>query len=175
MTFFDVPTFHGNPEDAPLYLPSSFLRPDPAPSIDILEHLRTIEARLRQAQGYDALVRLHEAIHVHTHIYYYKNRQVQAQAANTRAQALLRRSEKLKQEAAARYRRTYHAIMCLAGPHDVFKKLNDADIVPMQADTIRTPFANMLDLLGESQRAVLWIWRMRGVDSETDSGEGKIK
>lgn len=75
--------------DIPLYLPSSL------PShIRVRRQLYEYEFRLRRAQAYEALDSMRGHLRLRTHMYHVKDKHIRGQAANTRTNNLLTKTQK---------------------------------------------------------------------------------
>ena len=80
--------------DFKLYLPSS---------LPTSSQLREYEFKLREAQAFEALKELRQALRLRNYMFKYKDRQLTGQSANTRCLNLLKRVHKKVDAAKAKY------------------------------------------------------------------------
>jgi hypothetical protein len=161
------------PETSPLYLPhelpltSQLLRNN----CDLVK----VEAKLRFAQATDSLAELRRALSVFAHLRSYKIREVRGQRANTRANALVERSQARTNAISARYRDARAAYLKLHGPGEWeqhLKELKKDDIRPLvdhEEEPEKTASQKRKQGPREGHRTLSWIWMAPGVvanDSE---------
>lgn len=139
-----------SPEHEKLLLPSSFsrvLREQLG-----LTSLALMEYQLREGQAYDALDNLCEKIKIFNVNLNFKKNNIFGQAANTRAQAFLKRLVADKGNAADKYRIAYRALISLG------LSASDPSLQELRDDQLFGKDASRPAKLGDSKRGDPWFW-----------------
>ncbi|KAG6818426.1 hypothetical protein H0H93_005084 [Arthromyces matolae] len=105
-----------NPEDIPLYLPSS-LPPEKRNTICV-PRLAAAEQKLRTAQCYDTLDTICHLLNMKSRMVRFKNANIRGQGDGTRSRAIIDRVHERARFAASRYSTARAAILALSGPGD---------------------------------------------------------
>lgn len=161
------------PWDVKLYLPSSL-----SSNVKCSAQLQDYEFKLREAQAFEALDDMRQALRLRTHMYKYKDKQVSGQSANTRCQNLIKRVQSRVEYAKTRYRTARKALLAL-GPRVGnaswlirLLPLNDEDVRPlreMEPDyhkKKKKDRAKEKKKKGEGFIELSWIWKVVGVSSD---------
>lgn len=169
--------------DFKLYLPSAL----PA-NITCSSQLKEYEFKLREAQAFDALEDLRQALRLRTYMYKYKDRHLTGQSANTRCQNLLKRVHKRVDAVKAKYRMARKALVILGGKLGEvgwmarLLPLSDEDVRPlrdMEPDAQKKKSKKQKALekergkKGEGYIELSWIWKVVGVSS--DEGDENLQ
>ncbi|KAJ7073296.1 hypothetical protein B0H15DRAFT_793030 [Mycena belliarum] len=169
-------------EDVRLYLPSSLCQA--VREEGCTKGLPRMEAKLREGQCRDALVRLRSLLHAKRHLILYRDTNVVGQRAATRAHTLIERLGERIDAIAGKYRRGREALVALRGGAECheWKDLADTDI---QLDEEREVDAKARKKLGSigskswrrqgpamssKNKRLSWIWTAGGGPGE-DEGE----
>jgi hypothetical protein len=171
------------PENMRLFLPSELTDAERATGCQ--EGLGEMEAKLREAQCNDALVKLRSHLHAKRHVIYWKVGNVTGQHGATRAQTLVGQITDRINATATKYRDARRALVSLKGsgyaPH--LMPLKDGDLT-LDGDVVddesaakkklsmiaagkgaRTP----RHMAGTSKKVMSWIWAVRGaLDAEEE-------
>lgn len=169
------------PYDFKLYLPSAL----PA-NVSCSLQLREYKFGLREAQAFEALEDMRQALRLRTYMYKYKDRHLSGQSANTRCQNLLKRVHKRVDAAKATYRGARKALAKLAqGLGEVgwmarLLPLNDEDVRPlrdMEPEQRKKKSKKQKEAdkqkKSEGYIELSWIWKVVGVSS--DEGDESLQ
>lgn len=169
------------PYDFKLYLPSTL-----PTNVLCSPQLREYEFKLREAQAFEALEDIRQALRLRTYMYKYKDRQVSGQSANTRCQNLLKRVHKRVDAAKVTYQNARKALAKLAprlgevGWMARLLPLNDEYVRPLrdmepdqQKKSKRQKEADKKRKKGEGYIDLSWIWKVVGVSG--DEGDESLQ
>lgn len=171
-------------ENIRLFLPSELTDTERAAGCQ--EGLAEMEAKLREAQCNDALVKLRAGLHAKRHVMYWKSSNITGQNGATRSQTLVGQINDRISATATKYREARRALLSLKGadyaPH--LQPLKDADLT-LDGDIkddesaakkklamisagkgARTP----RHLVGTSRTVMSWIWSASGALDATEDG-----
>lgn len=161
------------PWDIKLYLPSSL-----SSTITCSSLLQEYEFKLREAQAFESLDDIRQALRLRTHMYKYKDKQVSGQSANTRCQNLIKRVQSRIESAKVQYRNTRKALSAL-GPRVSnaswviqLLPLKDEDVRPlreMEPDyhkKKKKDRAKDKKKKGEGFIELSWIWKVVGISGD---------
>lgn len=167
--------------DFKLYLPSSL-----PTTFACSSQLREYEFKLREAQAFEALEDLRQALRLRTYMFKYKDRHLTGQSANTRCLNLLKRVHKKVDAAKAKYRMARRALVVLGvklgeiGWMAKLLPLNDEDVRPLrdlelhaQKKKKKKEKAQEKKHKGEGYVELSWIWKIVGVSS--DEGDESLQ
>ncbi|KAJ6504317.1 hypothetical protein C8R47DRAFT_1210384 [Mycena vitilis] len=171
------------PENIRLFLPSELS--DAERATGCAEGLADMEARLREAQYGDSLVKLRSTLHAKRHVLYWKGSNLSGQHGSTRSQTLVSAIGERVDAAAEKYRDARRALHALKGPTYAphFKPLKQADLtldgeVTDDESAARKRLALIeagkgartpRHMAGASKKVLSWIWAAQGaLDSEEE-------
>ncbi|KAJ7834683.1 hypothetical protein B0H13DRAFT_2369770 [Mycena leptocephala] len=169
------------PENMALFLPSALT--DAERTTGCQDGLAEMEARLREAQCNDALVKLRSRLHAKRHVLYWKSSNITGQTGATRSQTLIGQITDRINATVTKYRDARRALLSLKGanhaPH--LKPLKEADLtldgdVKDDESTARKKLSMIAagkgartprHISGTSRKVMSWIWAARGaLDAE---------
>jgi hypothetical protein len=171
------------PENIRLFLPSELTDSERATGCQ--EGLAEMEAKLREAQCNDALVKLRGRLHAKHHILYWKPSNVTGQIGATRSQTLIGQISDRITATATKYRDARRALRSLKGPDYAphLQELKDSDLtldgdVKDDESAAKKRLAMISagkgarlprHMAGTSRTVMSWIWASRGaLDPEED-------
>ncbi|KAJ6488281.1 hypothetical protein C8R47DRAFT_1071998 [Mycena vitilis] len=172
-------------ENISLFLPSALTADQRARGCQ--DGLVEMEARLREAQCYDALALLRARLHSKRHLLYWKGSNMEGQIGSTRLNSLIGQLGDRITAAAKKYREARSALLKLRGPDYAphFKVLLDTDLtldgdVKNDEDAARKKLSMLSagkgertprHLKGSSRKVLSWIWASQGSGSGNGDGD----
>lgn len=166
-TDFVPPSAELHPEDVVIPIPSTTLPCEESALERQRSALRAIEAKLRFAQAQTALGRVRCSLRVRELLSRSRTK-VRGHHESTRAgQKIHELSDNIKRYA-SQYRRARRAYMAIKGEHEMLHELKDADLVPLQADTV---YSEPTERLGAGYYTGSWIWRVPGAEDDRETRE----